>query len=671
MSSFDPSNLPISYFFKNNHLLHNNALYGKIKVLLVTVMPIVSMPHIHVVPVILSGAFYDASFDDQLRQMEIHIRFICGELSKMKEQTEKWMIAWHEYGLTNGPDRYITPTQKRQFQKVMQDLTRNYYPKLTIVGGTVATKRMIDKDPAKRQKKIAEIKSAYETNQNLISYDIMRYYDESILSLDEFFLVRNTAYVFSKDGIKRFDKRIPAEETNSLDNSIFIPGVPGIGKNELAVQICLDHNVLVEDLTFKPLIQMIVSNTTFCDPQRCFSPYVIQIDSTQPLLFLTDIPKEKLEVIVTSYDMFTGRLVPITPQTLKHYTLRNLQRNITESIIDLSSSSISDQMESFKSLLLNHQNQHIVDPGDYLALIKFILEKYEILLARNFASAVLLLLINHANGNPQFINFQEYLTKLIEMEDTTFVIELSQPSYDSETIKKLNENIHIMIETLLRLSPDMIGSSRDDYRQSLKTIYGLDESKKTLNQLTRIHGQIQIDLIGKQRQIRCDAEEKATILFDSSALITNVFDTRMRFNNVMGLIIKCKASSDIEDYEKLQITLTIYQHVARDFSLTLPKPSNASDNNLGHYIDLCYEAELALKNSDKFLARASLNTIKNKAREELLVTGTFDSSGFKNFISDCTNTSSPHSQFYPKKMISNILNKMAHLGTPKSEKLNV
>lgn len=74
------------------------------------------MPHTHIIPLKFSSDFNASSFDTQLEKIEAHIRNVCEQLREMKEPTEEWIITWHEYGLTNASDRYLTSTQKNCFK---------------------------------------------------------------------------------------------------------------------------------------------------------------------------------------------------------------------------------------------------------------------------------------------------------------------------------------------------------------------------------------------------------------------------------------------------------------------------------------------------------------------------------------------------------------------------
>ncbi len=411
------------------------------------------MARTHVITLKLPPNFNYASFDQQLKMMETNIRTICDQLNEMKEQTEEWIITWPEYGLSNGTDRYITSKQKHEkLKSLMQKLTLTY-KKLTIVGGTVATTREFNKkvDPVKWQLKVDGIKAAYNINKDL-SKSVIGTYEEQkhILLLEKFTLVRNTAYVFSKGQcIARHDKITPFEETESLSHSIFRPGQERsqeiVISPDLAVEICLEHSegmLAKKSLTSKPTIQLVVSNSIACNPKHCISPYVIHADILKPPLLLTDIPKADLEVIASSYDMLTGRLTPTEPTTMKSYAFRNLRESIIAGEFDLLSLPSKFYMEYLKKRLLNHQNQHILDIHDYLLFILFICNRYETMLARNFASAILSILIENASDNPQHGIFQQQLTKLVHLNDAEFVVftnELIQIYKEIEMIKKRNE----------------------------------------------------------------------------------------------------------------------------------------------------------------------------------------------------------------------------------------
>ncbi len=395
------------------------------------------MAHTHVVHLNFSSDFNDASFNNQLQNIDIHIRTICERLAQSKIQTDQWIITWHEYGLTNGPDRYITSEQKRKLKSLMQKLTEKYQ-KLMIVSGTVATKRLITNKQENSEHKVNQITQSYLLNDYAGSFVLFLFEQmKSVLSLEEFILVRNTAYVFSKgECIKRHDKLIPIDETSGLDNAIIRLGIGRNQENQinsnLILQICAEHSEgrLINSSQTTPLIQMIVSNTISCSPQKCISPYVIHIDKYYPTRLITDTLEENLEVIVSSYSMSEGRLTSIAPTTFYQYAFENLRERIINNKIKFHKFESEKEyilqlnIKELKGLVLNNQNQHIFSSNDYKSFLKLVFDIHDITAARQFAKGLLILFTENECKSSMHNNFQHYLKTLLAMNDAQFISEL-------------------------------------------------------------------------------------------------------------------------------------------------------------------------------------------------------------------------------------------------------
>lgn len=582
-----------------------------------------------------------------------------------------------------------------------------------IVSGTIATKRTVHRQNSTKWKhQVGKIKEAYDINKGL-SITVIPTYENSahVLSSSKFLLVRNTVYVFAKNKcIARHDKNTPLDETASLNNSIFRPG---IGRNranqinfKLSVQICLEQNTgaLVKFIKNIPL-QLVVSNSTICDSQKVFSPYMVQVDKYLPTLLLTNTPTEKLEVIVSNYDMSSCHLIAVEPTTLYHHTFKNLREAIIQNRMSINNlfSEVPCNLEVkmlymvyFKRMVLDHQNQHILNTADYMLFIKLILEKYGLPSSRNFASAILSLFIENTSNDPQQTSFQQYLTQLINSDDNQFISELLKINNDinlehiqqlysfaeykliepiarldlikiktdaedefksserfnpqrfnnfiTARVMKLNEDIEIIIEELLHLLPDTSSSYHEHCHQLIKF-----KNLYDLNQLACVYEQLLFDQESICCQISDFGKNIAKNMLNSPILLSYLSPAELsrRHEDVRKLIGECVSSKKMDDYDKLQKILTIYNDVMRDFPL-IPQPVNSCDNNLGHYIDLCISAESGLSASDSILKKQRLEVIKKKAKQELSLTGTFDSIAFENFISNRGKTSLSCSQFSPR-----------------------
>lgn len=299
------------------------------------------MPGISVVALELSRndmdkwmPYVEKSFEEQLKEMEKKIRKVCEQL----KQTDKdqWIISWKEYGLTNGfvgdhKNRYLSLEQKAELKRVMKALTSEF-PKLTIISGTVATKRVVN---LKNQpEKSTDLEEAFtrtaEPSEELDAYVILA--GEKELTGEDLNVVRNTAYVFSGgECTGRHDKTALFNETEHFYPDAPVVFRPGKGRSHsplidtrFGVEICREHALGVMSDSIQPqiqipLMQFVLSDSVSFRPDQMVSPYAIHIDSFYPIRLITDIANP--EVTLYSYDVLTedAELKRVIPQNRKEF----------------------------------------------------------------------------------------------------------------------------------------------------------------------------------------------------------------------------------------------------------------------------------------------------------------------------------------------------------------
>jgi len=262
---------------------------------------------------------------EKIELIEKRIKAICEEL-ETKEPSAAWILTWREYGITDGIDkRAVSSEVKAIFKEKMINLTKQY-PNLSIVAGTISTKKHFNSE---QEKKLDAIKEFYaehgwmkeqeskfkESKFKSDKQQQIRKEKKKIKELktsipkEGFDVVRNTCYLFSEGTIWRHDKTAPMEETEGnidLQKAIFQPG--GSVRNinslcavrhpvqkrtpiNLGIEICREHEFAFLKKTSqgsKPLIHFIMSDTTNLNLDHIHGEYAIQLDSTyKPRLILT------------------------------------------------------------------------------------------------------------------------------------------------------------------------------------------------------------------------------------------------------------------------------------------------------------------------------------------------------------------------------------------------
>lgn len=301
--------------------------------------------------------FLYKSFEEQLKEIENRIREVCEILTREEKNANQWVISWREYGLYNGfHDRNITSTQKSLLKNTLSNLTKDY-PKLTIIGGTVATKQDIDsQDLEKLDRKKKGLEQAYNENIHLINLDDSNEFknsrraaqDVQKVSVQNFSIIRNTAYVFSNGTcIARHDKTIPFNEIRNCSTStIFRPGKGQSNSSyineNMSIEICREHELglfarevqisasLKSQLS---LIQFVLSDSIYFIPKNMVSPYAIYIDSQNQNRLITDIDKENIDVSLYSYNILskTSNLIRVEPQSVRSFLISFIEECMKKS----------------------------------------------------------------------------------------------------------------------------------------------------------------------------------------------------------------------------------------------------------------------------------------------------------------------------------------------------
>jgi hypothetical protein len=195
---------------------------------------------------------------------------ICEELKKSNPNAT-WIIAWREYGITEGLEERSISSQAKNFLKDEMAALVKQYPNLRIIAGTVATRSNKSVEKAKEHfalysdKNIVRIIAEKEKEDKDVelSSHIGRF--EKILKNKDLKLegkpiqiMRNTCYIFTPVGIQRKEKNAPyqelhedknvdahtayrvGKENKSINSLIKIPDVRGEGV-AIGIEICREH----------------------------------------------------------------------------------------------------------------------------------------------------------------------------------------------------------------------------------------------------------------------------------------------------------------------------------------------------------------------------------------------------------------------------------------------
>lgn len=278
----------------------------------------------------------------KIELLKANIANICEELNE-SDPNAIWIIAWREYGITEGPgERSISSETKKFLKQEMQAFVKQY-PNLRIVAGTVATRSNKSLRKANEhfllysEKNIARIVAEKEQEDDDVEFSnhVARF--EKILKNKELKpeekpiqIIRNTCYIFTPEGVQRKEKNAPLQElaedknvdtftayrvgkeNKSINPIIIIHD----GKGEsvaLGIEICREHSFgflknYVEDKKASiPLIHLVESDSIKLSSENFCGYYVIQLDSVfSPKLIIPNpliISKSFPEVMLYSTDL--------------------------------------------------------------------------------------------------------------------------------------------------------------------------------------------------------------------------------------------------------------------------------------------------------------------------------------------------------------------------------
>lgn len=171
-----------------------------------------------------------ASASHKIALLAERIKQTCEDLA-VKEPDAMWVVAWREYGVSDKSHfKGLAPEIRTLLKKTMSELTKQY-PQLTIIAGTVSTKKQIQ-NPEKLDKiiqyyedhswvKEIEGQTLFAMESELAKTAAIQHAGKE----NEIEVIRNTCYIFNKDQIWRHDKITPFFEKNNNDiNALYQPG---------------------------------------------------------------------------------------------------------------------------------------------------------------------------------------------------------------------------------------------------------------------------------------------------------------------------------------------------------------------------------------------------------------------------------------------------------------
>jgi hypothetical protein len=282
--------------------------------------------------------------DKKIERIEARIRFICEELKKT-EKNAMWIVTWREYGITQNIYRSITATDKKLLKQTMQKLVQDFSPNLTILAGTVSTRRnLLD------QTKLQNIRKYYANYEWIKTEEGPNQYfsnEESKLNKvkidnkNSTSILRNTCYIFHNKEILRHDKIAPIHEDagnpflfllepifqpgNKKNNSSYFELIHPFTNSPISIglEICREHRfeILKRSTTKKPFLHFVLSSSIDLVLDKIYGEYVIQLDSeNKPRLLLTkneDINKIPIHLyqsnLIVKDNQLSGPLQPLYP----------------------------------------------------------------------------------------------------------------------------------------------------------------------------------------------------------------------------------------------------------------------------------------------------------------------------------------------------------------------
>lgn len=274
----------------------------------------------------------DAGYNDysaltarkKIERIKNRIIQICEELKK-KEHDSLWIVALREYTVTESTSKIVNYEVKNLFKNALKELTKQY-PRLAVIGGTIASKRHLKNFTHKKSAKerLAKIISEYKLPANwpVEKQSRLEYFkqDQIILHLkkidkltkiedskkENIAVLNNTCFIVQSGKCKVRRKVIPHDEI--IENNEDIPDLvfrPGKGKTvfelihpitkkpvTVGIEICAEHAYGVlrkfANGNQKPFIQFILSDTVDLFLPNIYAECAVHLDSfVKPQLILT------------------------------------------------------------------------------------------------------------------------------------------------------------------------------------------------------------------------------------------------------------------------------------------------------------------------------------------------------------------------------------------------
>jgi len=466
------------------------------------------MPKNIVVALKIPNVFGEKPFATQLKDLEEHIRKVCQFLNTPENADKKWIIAWQEYGLTDGADNpYLSSAQKDEFKKVMQAITKDF-KQLTIIGGTVSSSRPIPLRQKRRAaNKISEIREAYRSNAYFNMDDKFRQHrvESEQRMRKNFDLIRNTCYVFANDAcIARHDKVTPYGETKFLSTGVYRPGyedsLSNIVQPEVGVEICLEHalGVMAKALPKElyPLLQIIVSASTTIQSSNCVSPYVIHVDSRQPVRLITDVAEKDAEVALYSYEIYSDEktLTPVPGQTKRAYAFESLREALA----------VNTKPGDISSIVLDCNDRSLLTADDYISLLGLAAAKYirNTLLSRTEPKKESY--IQCIDNTKEFLGgLLDYVALYIPISESRLLEDLLLmvvANKDTVLLEKLLGNYHHVLKNALLCEPVVTFVIKHDLGQLFEFIVE-ERLKSSVNQAVTANGDTALHLAVKYNAV--------------------------------------------------------------------------------------------------------------------------------------------------------------------------
>jgi len=336
-------------------------------------------------------SFSDQEFDKQLEILKTKIYEVCSKLDKEKSDQDQWYIVWREYGLTHKGYRFLTQQQKNKLKEVMCAITKEYQ-KLTIIAGSVATQRLVNRHTQSEKIKGSVIEDEFGRTTDISTIPPNQLTD--ILTL-----VRNTSYVFFNGKcIDRHDKCVGLLETKNIvceetkDSTqkttvVYRPGNkekngPYIKQKNIGVELCIEHadGVMMsymyddDDMELKldvPDIQFVASASITLNMRSFLSPIIIQADSLHPPTLIINNSETNINVSLQSYDVLSEKsaLCDIEPHIVKNHEI------VSRLLTILNSMNSNGYLQRF--LNANQSCLKQLVENEYNDLISALTKKYE------------------------------------------------------------------------------------------------------------------------------------------------------------------------------------------------------------------------------------------------------------------------------------------------------